>query len=692
MALKPGNISFLQAIIYSFLIVSFSLLAYWNSLENDFVFDDVTIVKENRLIKDLRNIPEIFSTDYWAMGSAYQTGLYRPLTILSFALNYYYSEDNPIPYHLTNLIIHSINSILIFFFFFLIFKNTKGALLCSLIFAVHPIHTEAVTGIVGRAELLSFLFFFTSLVTFLLACSLSKTRTFILYLISLMAFLLALLSKEIAASLLLVVFFLLIFLDRRVEGRKLFHSLIKHKWKLVAFLLIFGFYLLLRIIIFGSPMGTSKPISLDNPLAHVSYIERILGASAIQLKYLYLLIYPMHLSADYSYNQIPLHGILPYMIGGIALAIVLILFALLFFLYLKGSEFFVPLSFYLASIFLVSNFLITIGTIMAERLLYLPSAALCILLGILLSPDGGYFLKGKNRYKYFYLLLAILVAFGMVRTFYRNTDWKDEKILFLKTTETSPMSAKIHNNLGNLLLKEGQLINAEREFNIALSIHPEYSTAVCNLGTILERKGFIDDAIEKYQKAIELDPEFDLAYFNLGNAFHKRGDFKKALTAYRQAISIYPDYAEAYYNLGNSFALKNLLEAAAYHYQRALEIEPNYVEAENNLGLVFGAIGKRKEAEMAFQKAIKISPSYHGALFNLGKLYAQEEKYQKAIPLLEKARKENADHFGTLFYLGICYLKIGEPKKAYVALKKAEDLEPDNKDLKLVLGLFKRKK
>lgn len=693
MALKPeNNVSLLKAVFFASIIVFFSFLAYWNSLHNDLVFDDVTIVKENRLIRDLRNVPEILTTDYWGMGTSFQSGLYRPLTLLSFALNYHYSGNRPLPYHLTNLIIHSINSLLLFFFFILLFKKARGALFCSLLFAVHPIHTEAVTGIVGRAELLAFLFFFISLIAFLQAYQRVKIKAFIFYLISFFAFLLALFSKEIATTLPLAVFFLVIFLSQREGEKRFFHILFKHKWTLIAFLLLFIFYLLLRMIIFGSPIGASEPILLDNPLAHVSSMERILGAAKIQLKYFFLLVFPLHLSADYSYHQIPLHGVAHLMAGAIALLALVILIATLVILYRKGSDLFVPLSLYLASISIVSNFFMVIGTIMAERLLYIPSAAFCIFSGILFSPDDGHLLKGKNRYKYFYLILAMLVLFGAMRSSLRNADWKNEMALFMKTTVTSPMSAKIHNNLGNLLLKEGDLINAEREFTIALNIYPEYSTATCNLGTILERKEFIDAAIEKYQKAIELDPEFELAYFNLGNAFQKKGEVKKALTAYRQAISIDPDYAEAFYNMGNTFALRSLFDAAIYHYQRALEIKPDHVEAENNLGLVLRAQGKRRGAKMAFRRAIKISPSYHGSLFNLGRIYAEEEKYDKAIALLEKARRENKNHFGTLFYLGLSYLKSGEIKKAYACLKEAEKLEPNNKDLKISLTLFERKK
>jgi tetratricopeptide (TPR) repeat protein len=510
--------------------------------------------------------------------------------------------------------------------------------------------------------------------------------------VSLFAFLGALLTKESATTLPLVILFLMLFLYRGSSKKRLWPTFLKYKWMLIAFALVFIFYLLIRILIFDTPIGASKPVLLDNPLAHAPAVERVLGAAKIQLKYLSLLFLPLNLSADYSYNEIALQGISHLITGGIGLIILALLIFLLIPLYKKGHDLFLPLSFYLATIIIISNFFLLIGTIMAERLLYIPSAAFCIFLGLLFSPDRKYLLRGKKSYTYFCILLALLVLLGGAKTFSRNKDWKDEKSLYRKTILTSPMSAKMHNNLGDLYLDEGDLMRAEKELTTALRIYPDYSTANCNYGALMERKGRLNDAFEAYQKAIELNPKYALAYFNLGNALQKKDEFQKAIIAYRQAISIDPHFANAFYNLANTFALAGKYDAAASHYRRVLDINSDYTEAANNLGLVLKELGKRREAEMAFQKAISISPSYHASLFNLGKLYAENGNYQKAILLLERARKENKSHFGTLLFLGLSYHQSGEFKKSYTALKKAQEIQPGNEDLKAILSNLDKKK
>ncbi len=677
-------------LLFLFLSLALFLLAfipYSNSLRNGFVFDDVTIVKENNAIRSLRNIPEMSASDYWGEQSREGTGLYRPLTLLTFAINYHFSELHPFSYHLTNLLIHCMNSILLFFLFHLLFGSTRGAFLAAAIFAVHPVHTEAVTGIVGRAELLAFFFVFISLILFCSARSVrgSRIRAFLLFIGSLLSFFLALLSKETAIALPFILFFILIHKERRESGSNVLRTILRSRWELLAVFVVYVFYFLIRALVFGNPLGSSKPLMLDNPLAYLPFIQRWLGASFVFFKYLWLLVFPFHLSADYSYNQIPVESAKFSIIGSLSFLLLLSLIVFVVFLFKRRSDFFIPLAFYCSSMLVLSNLFILTGTIMAERLLYLPSAGFCIFLGILFSPDGGPLLKGVGRNRYFWLIFALITLFAIPRTLFRNHDWKNEENLFKKTVETSPMSAKAHNNLGNLLLDKGDLVGAERELRSALKIYPDYSVALSNLGTIFERKGLLGNAIQLYKKASRLDPEYAIAYSNLGNALYADGDLRGALTAYRQAIAISPHYSDAFYNLGTALALQGEYDGAVYHFRRALEIDPDYVQAENNLGMALKAAGRKREAEAAFLRALALSPSFHQPLFNLGKLYLEEGNADEAVFFLERARKEKRDHFGTLLFLGIAYMVKGDTDNAYEVLREAEILEKDNADLRRTL-------
>src|SRR5437868_432836 len=152
-----------RVVLFAVLIAALAVLPYVNALRNEFVLDDIAIVVENPLIRDVSNIGQIFTTNYWRTGgvdgSIIDSGLYRPLTVFSYAVDYSLWKLNPAGYHLVNVALHAITSVLVFFLALDVLASPMAATVAAAIFAVHPIHTEAVTSIVGRAELLAALFF-----------------------------------------------------------------------------------------------------------------------------------------------------------------------------------------------------------------------------------------------------------------------------------------------------------------------------------------------------------------------------------------------------------------------------------------------------------------------------------------------------------------------------------------------------
>jgi len=280
-----------------------SFLPFVNSLyPNGFISDDATMIANNPYIKDLSNIHRVFTIDWYHDVDAIEFFLYRPLTLVTYAFNFYFGQLNVIGYHLVNVLLHTANSILVFIFCSYIFRRRFIAVSSSLIFAVHPIHTEAVNWLVGRAELMSLFFI---LITSIFYIKYSKNRRLLYLAISLIAFLAGLLSKE--SSIVLLGFIPLIDIVSRINLRK----------KLMTYVAFGGValsWVVWREIIVKvfDPVDSSSAVSqiytvYNNALFILPWFERTINAVKILVFYSFkLLVLPINLSYDYSYNSIPL--------------------------------------------------------------------------------------------------------------------------------------------------------------------------------------------------------------------------------------------------------------------------------------------------------------------------------------------------------------------------------------------------
>lgn len=493
---------------------------YLNTLGNAFVFDDEPAIVANPLIRDLRNLPTIFLTDYWRDP---ERGLYyRPLTVASFAVNYALGGLNPLGYHLGNLLLHAGVTLLVYPLALRLHLDQPGAVAAALLFAVHPLHTEAVAAGVGRADLLAALFSLLSLLLYLRRDPLP---------LSLGAYLLALLSKENA----IVLPAILLIADLGDPEATPSRGLLRRARDLVTqrgmhrylpYVGVTALYLGVRSLVLGG-LQLPSPSYLDNPLAHTDPGTRLLTALVIVAKYLGLFILPLHLSADYSYNAIPLVTSAAdprFLVAALALGLLLLLMA-------TGRALSFGILFFGLTLLPVANLLFPVGTIMAERLLYLPSFGLSFMAGAVFSwgfrAFGGKPLSGLTQ-------RSLLLSFGVVlflcslRTVLRNREWRDQFSLFQSAIAVSPGSAKVHNNLGVHYGMHGQLLEAQREFEEALRILPRYPEALFNLGLIYRRRGLLAQAEQAYRTAIRVKPNFPEAHQNLAVLYRLQGRQEEA--------------------------------------------------------------------------------------------------------------------------------------------------------------------
>ncbi len=477
-----------------FLVFCFVLvfLIYGQTLGGNFVFDDRYIASSSDTFL-VSNLAQVITSPYWSTTS----GLYRPTTLASYALNYSLFGTSPWSFHFLNLIFYAWSGYLIFILIKKIFKQDWLAFLAAILFLVLPIHTEAVANIVGRAEILAL--FFSLL--FFWELSREKIRPVIAGL----WLLLALGSKETATATIPLGLILLLLIKENT-------SLNLKKYK------DFGLSVLVGLIYFGARLqvlGWSYFKSLEtslveNPLLFASPLERIATAFKILWLYLQKTFWPINLCSDYSYNQIPVlknFGDISALAG---LAIFILFIAAIFIFWQRKPLIAWTSSIFVLSFLIIGNILFPTGTIAGERLMYYPSLGLIILLAYLLSSSASISLKWL-----IIIASSSLIIFYAYESQVRSLAWLTESALFKSAAECAPNSVLSRSNLGATYYLAGALDKAKQELLSAQAIYDKYPKGLNNLGLVYWRQGQRDLAKKYFLKALDFKFPYTGAYENL---------------------------------------------------------------------------------------------------------------------------------------------------------------------------------
>ena len=497
-------------------------VVYANTLSNGLVFDDLEAIPGNPLLQHPSDVAAIF-------GGVFRIGqrpgtLYRPLTVWTLAVNDRIGTlmgrpaADPFSFHLVNLLLHAGVGMLLYVWLVNLRLPGWMSLATALLYVVHPIHTEAVAAVVGRAEVLAALFG-------LLFLTLHRQRRALL--LCSVAYLLALWSKESA-----VAFFpLAVAMDVAFrDGAK--------RWPLGAYgayAVALGGWLALRSAALAGQLLLIPFV--DNPLTSATLWSRLLTIVRVQLDYLRLQLVPVGLSSDYSFNQIPLiaQAANPYVVAGL----VVLLLAIGTAWRMRKAHPVVPFAIVGYAILFApaSSVLLPIGTIMGERLAYSPSIMFCLLL-----IYAGWHLGHRLGRPVVAGFIALLLVFGGL-TMARNRSWADELTFFQAQVQSAPDSAKAHYGLGGALAASG------------------------------------DDraAITEYEKAIAIFPYYSEVFFNMGNALRRLGsDPAKVIEAYRNTIRFNPGNANAHANLALFLLENNRLEEARPLVEELARLDPHH--------------------------------------------------------------------------------------------------------------------
>jgi tetratricopeptide (TPR) repeat protein len=613
-----------------------ALLAFGTMFRNGFVWDDAFYLVKNQSLRALWPPAWLWGSP----GPGFPWLGRRPVTALSFALDYALWKGNLAGFHLTNLLLHLTCTLGVMFLARTLFRDRVAVLAAGVLFAVHPGHGEAVVAFLGRSDLLAAAFVLLGFWGYLRsrdAVGLERIGTYVL---SLLSFLLACLAKETGLVLmgLLGLYEAFVAAETKSEIRNLKAKPIK----LLPFLLLAVLYLAWRS---NPASGTPAlpPSWAGNP---ASLGGTLFGAFA---DYLRLFLFPLHLSPWYEAAAQGAGFGIKALLGITAFLLSLGIFL---FLWKRDSRSAFPVGWFLLGLSpVLLGWLLPMlglkglgglpGPVVAERWLYLPSVGGCLALG------WAYSLLREKVKPAGRALVSLggmaLVALLVWRQVSWNPVWRSEENIARAIVAAAPQSALGYNHLGFALWQQGRLGEAEQEIRRAIRLNPGYAEAHNNLAYALWQQDKAGEAEKELREAVRLKPDYADAHIQLGNILLAQRRPAEAEEAYRGAVRSRPDYPEAYFNLGVALAVQGKPAEAEAQYRQAVRLNPDYAEAHNNLGEVLGGRGRHGEAEREFREALRTDPNHAGAVWNLAACLDYQGRRPEARPYWQMALKLERD-------------------------------------------------
>ncbi|MFP4040157.1 MAG: tetratricopeptide repeat protein [Desulfosudaceae bacterium] len=702
-------------------VIAIIIITGWlisaNSLQAPFTFDDVPNIVENPFTR-----MTAFNAEQLHRGSQGPSAV-RPVAYLSFAGNYFLGGYDTFGYHLINIIIHLINALLIF----VITRYTLALsgpgnilipLLAALLWLAHPVHTQSVTYIVQRINSLSSLFYLLSLALYIRGRMwqrfstgyLQPTALFVLCLVS---GVLALFTKQIAATLPLMIFayewYFLQKLDRTWLKKQL-------PW--------IGLVILSVLLITAIYLGTSPVDKLLSSYETQDFTpaQRLLTEPMVVVYYLSLLAWPHpgRLILDYDFPVATGLGTPP--VSGLALLALAALVVLAIYAARRHRLLSFTVVWFLGTLVIESS---VIGlALIFEHRTYLPSVfpavAVAYLAGRAIKPRplamglliaaialGGFWTRQRNQTWADQTLLWQDVVhkspdkarpwLSCGKTLYESGQLEESLNYFKKAASLDPDYAEAYSNIGGVLLSLKQPREAVSHLERALAIDPDLSQALINLGIAYKKIGKPDQALQSFQKNINLSGVknyLHLAFFHIGDIYMEQDNLEEAARYFKKAVRRLPSYQEARLNLGVVLQRQGQIDPALKHYHQVVGQEKSTVQtlngratppdnkkitaqALNNLGNAYIQKGRTEQALASFRQALEIKPDYREARDNLAKVKAIEKEYGPVINQLKNEAARQPDNARILYRLGRAYQSLGMTWQARRQYEKALSIDPE---------------
>ena len=624
------------------LILVICFMAYANSVSNHFIWDDDALVVKNTSIRSLNFLPQLFNDDLYS-GSVAGSNFYRPMQSFSYMLDYHFGELNPAGYHITNILLQALVGFLVFLLFYALINNTVLSFAAALMFSVSPLHTEAVTYVSGRAEMLLGIFSISSLLFFIKIQNQRKIIRSLFLFLSLASFVFALLSKELAVVFPFVILAYLYYFKMDKSPR----YFLKKVWPFFA---ISGAYIILRISLLN--FHTLRPLAL----MHIPFFIRLTVIPKIILTYIKLLIYPVGLHMSWELVR-------PTSVAQITVSLFALCLIIFFCFRLLRDKKSCQAAFFLSwslIFFLPQSGIFPINAFVSEHFIYLSSIPYFLLVAFIL-----------NRYlraKLFIIAVAGIVIFYVLLTAGRNYEWSNPVVFYKKIIQVSPSSFQAHNNLGLQYEYKGLDAFALEEYKQALKIKPDLLEAHSNLANLYFKLARYAEALSEYkivEKTVPLNKEGEVQN-NIANVYEAKGLYDQAEAKYKLALKLDGSLSFAHFNLARIYFTKgNKLEAARQVYyslfnegassqEAYLRVISGYLgsaasvpgakEFYNNLGVRFAGDKLIYPAIACFKKALQLDHDFQDAYFNLGLAAWQEGRKKEALFSLRACLRRNPNH------------------------------------------------
>jgi len=631
-------------------------LLYGNTLGHDFALDDAIVIQDNQFTKEgISGIWQQLSNDqfvgfYGEQKKLVSGGRYRPLSMVLFNIEYELAGARPWLYHLFNVLYYILSGFLLFIVLQKLFGDSYKhpwislALLASLIWFFHPIHTEVVANIKGRDEIVAFLLELVSLYALLKFLDKKEKQWLILLVVS---YFLALLAKENAITW-MAIFPLAIYFFRK--------ELLKDALLPLGLLLGVAFvWLCIRYQVVGGGIENVADNLMNDPFLEASTSDKYATIVYTLGKYLQLLFFPHPLTYDYYPKHIP---ILSWQNPLVLLSLMLYVFLGYFAVQgmLRRSLYGFAILIFFITLSIASNLLFPIGAFMNERFVYVSSLGFSLLtaqffLFALPKLSGGW----QKHQAWIKGVLAMILILYAVKTIDRNRVWKNNLTLSLNDANISVNGAKSNVMAGGLLSEEAAKIEdpqKKRELLLqskfylqrALAVYPEYIDALILMGNVQwELKKDLGAALPYYQRILNLNNQHAQSWENIFVVLEADQDVDQRIAAYQRLLSYNHRQADIYLYLGRAYGREK---------------------------------GQLQRSIQLMEKGLEFSPNHYQLLSNLGTAYGMQKNYQGAIEVLERAKSQRPNVAKTHTDLGLSYYFIGQLEKARQAFDRAKQLDP----------------
>ncbi|XP_071831327.1 protein O-mannosyl-transferase TMTC3-like isoform X2 [Apostichopus japonicus] len=627
----------------SLILLVACIICYSNSLQNGLCFDDTKVIIGNMDIRTTTPLQQLFLNDYWGrpLHEATSHKSYRPLTILSFRWNYAIHELDPMGYHLINVLLHWVLSVLLVNVF-QIFLSRWETNIFAILFMVHPVHTDAVTGVVGRADILAAIWMILALASYIRGSQHRKTNWKFIYLTTFLTTL-AMLCKEQGITIVAICCGYEMFWLRKVnfsKGLHLAETLFRKPRNLPGWfnkslqrmisLILFGVGLLiLRIYL----MGTNMPIFTkdDNPAAVAPTPVRQLTQWYLLPINVWLLLYPYPLLCDYTRGTIPLVQSItdPRNLATLTFIITLsVISGRALMGHTKTSrQLCVALSFVVFPFLPASNLFFRVGFVVAERILYVPSIGFSMLIAMGMKR----LTHVKRLRKLAYLIFILTIGLHAAKTIRRNIDWKSAKTLYMSGLHIARNNSKLWNNAGHMFFADNDMSTALQYFKQGTIEDPGHISSYIYVGRTYHQAMNNNSMAMKYFRKAELlippqipgkkrhiDKNTVSIYVSMARILKQdKTNYLEAIELYKQAISLRHDFVDAYLDLGSLLITMNNLDEAAEVFEKLLKFEPNNVRGIYNMGVVEFNRKNKQKAIQWFEKCLQLDPAFTQAKTSL---------------------------------------------------------------------------